>query len=59
MNAVSAGHVARRGDDATLSSPDDDRLVGNIGIVALLDGCIERIAVDVRDRQAVKLGMAD
>ncbi len=57
-NAVSAGHVARRGDDAALAATDDDGFVGNVGIVALLDGRIERIAVDVRDRQAVKLGMA-
>src|SRR5580765_623988 len=58
MNAVSAGHVARSGDDTAGAAADHDGFVGNVGIVALLDGRIEGIAVDVRDGQAVKLGVA-
>src|SRR5207247_3992080 len=40
------------GDDATplRIGADDDRAAPQLGVVALLDGCVERIHVDVEDR---------
>src|SRR5690242_2696078 len=55
MNAVGARDVACRSDDPALSAADDHRLVGKRGVVAFFDGGIERVAVDMGDRQGVDL----
>jgi hypothetical protein len=45
-----AGLITRPGDDPALARPADrDRLSAQLGIVPLLDGCVERIHVDVDD----------
>src|SRR5581483_4623035 len=36
---------------AALSPADDHGLVGDLGVVALLDSSIKRIAIDMRERQ--------
>ncbi len=45
------GDVARRRYHAALAAADDDRLVGEFRVVALLDGRVERVAIDVGERQ--------
>ena len=55
MHAVSAGNVASGGDDAAFAAADDERLIGEAGIVALLDRGVERIAIDMGDRKRAKL----
>jgi hypothetical protein len=55
---VSSSNVAGRKDDAPLSPTHNYGLVGERRIVALLDGCVERIAIDMRDRQSVELCVA-
>src|SRR6516165_5473676 len=50
MNAKLSCLIACRRDDAALSrSADRDRLAAQVGIVALFDGCVERIHVDMDD----------
>ena len=46
-----AGDVAGRRHHAALAAADDDGLVGDLRIVALLDGGVERVAIDVGERQ--------
>ena len=41
--------VAGGRDHAALAAADDQRLVGERRIVALLDGGVERVAIDMRD----------
>ncbi len=48
---MNAGDVAGGGDDAALAAADDDRLVGKLRIVALLDRRIEGVAIDMGERQ--------
>jgi hypothetical protein len=38
---------------------DDQWLVAQFGPVALFDGCVECIAIDMRNRQNEKLGVTD
>src|SRR6185437_2705009 len=49
-HAIGAGDVAGRGYHAALAAADDDGLVGDVRVVALLDGGVERVAVDMRER---------
>ena len=58
-HAADAGDIAGGGDHAALSAADDDRLVLERRIVALFDRRIEGVAVEMGDRQAVQLGVAD
>src|SRR5262249_31372172 len=58
-HAEGAGDVAAGEHDAAPASADDHRLVGKRRVVALLDGGVEGVAVDVRDRQRVELRVAD
>ena len=48
-HAIGAGDVAGGGDHAALAAADDHRLVGERGIVALLDGGEEGVAIDMGD----------
>jgi hypothetical protein len=57
MHAIGAGNVAAGRDDAAFAAADNQRLVGELRIVPLLDRGIEGIAVDMRDRQCVAFGM--
>jgi hypothetical protein len=50
-HAVGARDVARRRHHASLAAADDDGPVGEIRIIALLDGGVERIAIDMGERQ--------
>jgi hypothetical protein len=45
-------------NDAALAPADDDRLVRERGVVALLDRGIEGVAIDVGDRERLDLRMA-
>ena len=51
---LDAGDVAGGRDDAALAAADDDRLVLQLGIVALLDRRIEGVAVDMREMQSCR-----
>jgi hypothetical protein len=42
-----------------VAAADDDRLVAQAGVVALLDAGIEGVAVDVGDAEGGKLGVGD
>ncbi len=55
---VGAGDVAGGGDDAAVAAADDQRLVAQCRIVALLDRRIEGVAVDMGNGEARELGMA-
>ena len=52
VHAVGARDVAGGRDHAALAAADDQRLVGERRIVALLDRGVEGVAVDMRDRRA-------
>ena len=56
---VDARDVAAGGDHAARAAADDHGLVGELGIVALFDRRIERVAVDMGDRQLVQFRMTD
>ena len=57
-HAEGARHVAGRDDDAASARmTDDQRLAGELRPVALLDGGIEGIAIDVGDAEALDLRM--
>jgi hypothetical protein len=43
-----SGDVARRSHHAALAAADNDRLVGEFRIVALLNGCVKGVAIYVR-----------
>ena len=58
-DALDAGDVAAGGDDTALAAADDDGVIGEVGIVALLDAGIEGIAIDMGDGEAVKLGVVE
>jgi len=50
MNAKLPRLVACRRDDATLArSADRDRLAAQLRVIALFDGCIESIHIDMND----------
>jgi hypothetical protein len=58
VDAEDAGLVARRADDATLvraTAADDHRLAAQLRPIALLDGCKERVEVDVENRPRIHL----
>ena len=52
-HAEGAGDVAGRRDHAALAAADDDRPVGDLRIVALFDGGVERVAIDMGERRAL------
>jgi hypothetical protein len=54
---VDAGDVAGRGYHATLATANDHRPVLQRGVVALFNGRIKRIAVDMREMQPVEFRM--
>ena len=58
-DAVGARDIAARGDDTAPAAADDHRLGGERGVVALFDGGVERVAIDVRDRQRRQFVMAN
>ena len=58
-HTVEPRHIAARQHDAASTAADDDRAVGQFGSVAFFDRRIERVAIDMRDRQRTKFGMAD
>ena len=57
-HAIGAGDVAAGGDHAPVAATDDHRAVAEFRPVALLDGGVEGVAVEVGDGKAVKLGVA-
>ena len=57
-HAADAGDVACGRHHAALAAADDHRPVAQGGVVALLDRRIERVAVDVSERQGIKLRVA-
>ena len=56
---IGAGDVAGRRHHAALAAADDHRAVGDLRIVALLDGGVERVAVDMRQRQRRQRAVPD
>ena len=58
-HAIGARDVAGRRHHAALAAADDDGLVGELGIVALFDGGVERVAVDMGQRQRGQGVVAD
>ena len=58
-HAVGARHVAGRRHHAALAAADDDGLVGEARIVALLHRGVEGVAIDVRDGERHEFGMHD
>ena len=58
-HAIGARDVAGGRHHAALAAADDHGLVGELGIVALLDGGVERVAVDMRERQRGQRVVAD
>ncbi len=58
-NAVGAGDVAGGRHHAALAAADDHGLVGKLGIVALLDGGVERVAIDMGKRERRQRLVAD
>jgi len=50
-HAKGAGDVAGRRYHAALAAADDDRSVCDLRIIAFLDGGVERVAIDVGERQ--------
>ena len=58
-HAIDARDIAGGRDHAALPAADDDRLVAQLRVVALLHAGIEGIAVDVRDREQIELGVGE
>ena len=58
-HAAYPGDVAGGRDDAATTAADDDRAVGERRIVALLDRGVERIAVEMGDRERRQFGMVE
>ena len=58
MDAVGARDVAGGRDHAALAAADDQRLVGERRVVALLDRGVEGVAIDMRDRERVRVARA-
>ena len=50
-HAIGPRDVAGGRDHAALAAADDDRLVGKLRVVALLHRGVERVAIDMRQRQ--------
>jgi hypothetical protein len=59
MDAADAGDIAGGRHHAAPAATDDHGLVGKRGVVALLDGSIEGVAVEMGDGQRVELGMGN
>ena len=57
-HAEGARDVAGGGHHAALAAADDQRLVGERRVVALLDRCVERVAIDMRDGERLQFGVA-
>src|SRR5262245_2087780 len=58
-HAIEPGDIAGGRDDAAPATAADHRPVADRRVVALLDAGIEGIAVEMGDRQAAELGVAD
>ena len=58
MHAEGARDVAGGRDHAALAAADDQRLVGERRVVALLDRGVEGVAIDMRDRRARSIARA-
>ena len=58
-HAIEPRHIAAGEHDPVGTTADDDRAVRQFGSVALFDARIKRIAIDMRDGQRAKFGMAD
>jgi hypothetical protein len=59
LHAEGARHIAGGGDHAAPAAADDQRFVVQRRIVPLLDRRIEGVAVDMRDRKRIEVGMTD
>lgn len=59
MHAEGARLIGARGYDSATPASNDERLTRQRRIVALLDGGIERVAVEVGDGEIVEFGMGD
>jgi hypothetical protein len=57
-NTVGAGDVAGGCDDAPPAAADNHRFCREAGIVSFLHGGVERIAIDMRNRERLELRMA-
>jgi hypothetical protein len=57
--AIEPRHIAAGEHDPADAATDNDRAVRQFGSVALFDGGIKRVAIDMRDRQRAKFGMVD
>src|SRR5262249_57383468 len=57
VHADGARQVAGGRDPAAFPPADDQRLVVERGVVALLDRGVERVAIDMRDRERIELRM--
>ena len=57
-HAEGARNVTRRRDHAAFTAADDQRFCRERGIVALFNGRIERVTIDVGDGERVELVVA-
>ena len=57
MHALDARDITARRDNAPFAAPDNDRLVFEFGVIALLNAGVKRIAINMRDREAVEFGV--
>jgi hypothetical protein len=58
-HAVEPRDVAAGEDDAALATADDYRLVGERRVVAFLDAGVKGVAIEMRDRERIELGVAE
>ena len=58
-HTANAGDVATCGDHASRTTADDERHVSKARVVALFDGGIKGVAIDVGDGELVQFWMAD
>jgi hypothetical protein len=58
-DAGETGDVAAGRDHPAMAAADDHRAIPQAWIVAFLDGGVERIAIDMRDRKEVQFGVLD
>jgi hypothetical protein len=56
---VDSGYVAGRRDNASPSSTDNDRFVGDAWIIAFFNARVEGVTIDMRDRQGPEFVMLD
>ena len=58
-HAVGARDITGRRYHAAFAAADDDRLVSDVRVIALLHGGIERVAIDMGERQRCECPMPD